>query len=163
MIRIKKVQVGKYIACSDGRIFKMNWNNTGETREVKQNDNGHGYLLFGFNGKMVMTHRFIAMCFIPNPYNLPEVNHKNEIKTDNRVENLEWCDRKYNCNYGTRTEKVARSHYKPVSQFTKDGEFIATYPSVMEATRQTGVWGQSISYCCNGKLNSAGGYIWRRA
>lgn len=169
MIRVKKVQVGDYIAYSDGRIFKMNWNNTGKTREVKQSKCTCGYLQFRFNGKMVTSHRFIAMCFIPNPNNLPEINHRNEIKDDNRVENLEWCDRKYNINYGTHNDRAAISKVnhpafsKPVSQYTKSGEYVATYQSAHEAARQTGVHFTTISKCCNGIYNSAGGYIWRLA
>lgn len=50
-------------------------------------------------------HRLVAIAFIPNPDNLPQINHKSEIKTDNRVENLEWCDTKYNCNYGSKPQK----------------------------------------------------------
>lgn len=169
--------VGDYIACSNGRIFKLNWRRTGRTREVKQQKDRHGYLVFKFNGKNMFSHRFISMCFIPNLYNLPQVNHKNEVKTDNRVENLEWCTAEYNINYGTHNERVARSmvgknvgkninHHafsKAVSQYTKDGEFIATYPSAHEAARQTGVWQQNISNCFNGKLKTAGGFVWRLA
>ena len=109
------------------------------------------------------------MCFLPNPDNLPQVNHKNETKTDNKVENLEWCDSRYNDNYGTRNDKIGRSQLnhpnksKTVSQYTKEGEFIAIYPSAQEAERQTGVDSRHISHCCIGKLKTAGGFIWRRA
>lgn len=160
---VEMKMVGDYIACSNGRIFKLNWNKTGRTREVKQSDDGRGYLIFRFNGKMMKSHRFIAACFLPNPDNLPQVNHKNEIKDDNRVENLEWCTAEYNHNYGTHNDKVARKKSKSVSQFTKDGQLIATYPSAKEAERQTGVWQSTISACCLGKphYNTAGGFIWK--
>lgn len=155
--------VGDYIACSNGRIFKLNWGGKGRTREVKQSKNTCGYFYFNSNGNNILSHRFIAMCFIPNPYNLPEVNHKNEDKSDNRVENLEWCDHKYNMKYGTRNERAVKKTLKPVLQFTKDGKFVAKYYSAKEAQRQTGVCYSTICGCCRGKRKSAGGFIWRFA
>lgn len=107
------------------------------------------------------------MCFIPNPDNLSQVNHKNEIKTDNRVENLEWCDCIYNINYGSRTKKATEKNTnnpknsKPVLQFTKDGKLVAEYPSTREVKRRLGFDCGHISECCRGKYKSAYGFIWR--
>jgi hypothetical protein len=107
--------------------------------------------------KNYRIHRLVALAFIPNPLNLPEVNHRDENPSNNRVENLEWCDRKYNNNYGTRTEKCS----KPVLQFTREGKFIKEYPSLIEAERQTKIFNQNISSCCLGKRKSCGGFVWR--
>jgi hypothetical protein len=120
-----------------------------------------GYILIDLyknnKQKTYYLHRLVAQAFIPNPLNLPEVNHKSEIKTDNRVENLEWMSHKENINYGSRTERCS----KKVLQFTREGEFVAEYSSTHEAERQTGIYFQSISQCCKGKRHSAGNYIWR--
>lgn len=166
---VRLVKCGDYIAASDGKIYKPNWHNSGKMREVKQSKHNIGYLAFKFNKKIMKSHRFIAMCFIPNPYNLPQVNHKNEIKDDNRVENLEWCDAKYNVNYGTRNKKSSKNNInnpkksKPVLQFTKDGKFVAEYPSTMEVQRQLGFHNGYVGACCRGKYKTAYGFIWRFA
>ena len=112
--------------------------------------------------KNFRINRLVAEAFISNPNNLPQVNHKNEIKDDNRVENLEWCDAKYNNNFGTRKERVAEKLSKPVLQINKTtNEIISEFPSTIEVKRQLGINHTSISQCCNGKRNTAGGYKWQ--
>ncbi len=159
----------KYMVSDQGRVLSLNYRRAGIPRLLKPRADEKGYLLVGLcrNGKMktIKLHRLVAKMFIPNPNNLPEVNHKNEIKTDNRAENLEWCTREYNCNYGTGNERSGRNRInhpaksKPVSQYNLSCEFVAWYPSMNEARRQTGV--KDICSCCRGKLKSAGGFIWR--
>lgn len=91
-----------YKASSEGRIESK----TG--RIINGAKTNAGYILIYVEGKRLLKHRFIAETFIPNPDNLPCVNHKNEDKTDNRVCNLEWCTYKYNTNYGTARERQAK-------------------------------------------------------
>lgn len=85
--------------------------------------------------KMTRVHRLVAQAFIPNPDNLPQVNHINEDKTDNRVENLEYCTAQYNINYGGRTDKMLKNRTGKTAQkrCIVDG---VEYVSVHEAERQ---------------------------
>ena len=125
-----------------------------------------GYLLVRRNGKLYRVHRLVAELFLPNPDNLPQVNHKSEVKTQNFVDNLEWCDAKYNINFGTHNERVAKANTnhplksKPVLQFDLEGNFIKEWSSTMECGRN-GFDQSNISKCCNGKLKTHKGYIWK--
>ena len=75
----------------------------------------NGYLHVRLNGQNKSVHRLVAETFIPNPYNKPQINHKNEIKTDNRVDNLEWVTAKENINFGTSLSKRAKRQKKSAS------------------------------------------------
>lgn len=107
--------------------------------------------------KCFKVHRLVAIAFIPNPKKYPQINHKNEIRNDNRVENLEWCDCKYNNNYGKRNIKIS----KKVAQYTKEGLFVNEFKSCLEVEKQLGFSNGHISKCCLGKRKSAYGYCWR--
>lgn len=111
-------------------------------------------------GKNYKVHRLVAEAFISNPDHLPQVNHINEDKQSNVVTNLEWCDNRYNNNYGTKNERTRNALSKPVYQYTKDGALVRSYPSTIEVQRQTGYNQGNINRCCLGKAKSAYGYLW---
>ena len=127
-----------------------------------------GYLFVRLckNGKVknFKVHCLVAEAFISNQNNYPCVNHKNEIKDDNRVNNLELCDHKYNNNYGTRNKRVAGKLAKKVLQIDKNtNEIISEFQSIMEVQRQLGISLSNISECCNNKPhhNTAYGFKWK--
>lgn len=143
----------------------------------------HGYCrvrLYGEDGKGAhkAVHRIVAETFIRPMKNGEQVNHLNEIKTDNRLSNLEICTPKENCNYGSRSQKIAAAITgstvsditrrkisaklsRPVQQLSKDGHIIAVFGSAKEAHEKTGVDFRHICSCRNNKRQSAGGYVWR--
>lgn len=118
-------------------------------------ENGKGYLMvkltkhhktIGFS-----LHRLVAEAFIPNPQNYPQVNHKDEDKSNNCVENLEWCDAKYNNRY---------SHSTCVVQYDKNWNIVKEWECISDASKALNIPAPNITMCCTKKTRSAGGFFW---
>ena len=169
---------GKYQASNTGRIRSTRHRSVQRFHELSQRDNGTGYLMVTvyFNGitKKMLVHRLVAMAFIDNPDNLPCVNHKDEDRQNNCVENLEWCDKSYNQLYslerhperryvfgnnfkdketGENTSpftKKGNAHYdfRKVAKKTIDGELVAIYSTASEAAYAHGVEPGTIQAAC---------------
>lgn len=145
---------------NDGRILKQKKTNAGYLSVALCKDGKIKYFL---------VHRLVATAFIPNQNSYPQINHKDEDKTNNIVENLEWCTAKYNSNYGTGSKRNALMRLnnprrsKKVQQLDDEDNVINTFSSLHEASRITGIYLANISSVCNGKKRHAGCYKWKFA
>ena len=176
---------GLYEVSNLGRVKSLNRKilcSNGLIKEIKEKiltpkDNGKGYLNVHLskngNHKHLYIHRLVAEAFIPNPNNLPQVNHKDENKSNNCVDNLEWCTAKYNMNYGTHNERVSKNNkgkkmseetlnkiIKKIMQFTLDGELVKIWDSIKDATLNGFNCG-AIGRCLKGNLNKHHNFIWK--
>ena len=152
---------GLYQISSLGQVKSLRRN-----KILKPKKHRCGYLIIdlcNIGEKTKYIHRLVAEAFIPNPHNLTQVNHKNENKKDNNVENLEWCSPQYNSTYGTRLERFSNSKKKVVLQFDLDNNFIKEWKSAVDIQKETGFEKGSIGRCCRNQQYQAYGYIWRYA
>ena len=152
---------GLYEVSDWGRVKSLANNKARKEKILKGTKTPNGYLLVGLHkdGKVVwkLVHRLVAEAFLENPNNLPQVNHKDENKENNNVENFEWCTHSYNNNYGTRTERCS----KRVDQIDpKTSEVVHQWKSTMEAGRN-GFHQGAVANCCNGLRKTHKGFIWK--
>ena len=169
-----------YMIDESGRVFNIK---TGKYRKFSVSKHGYCSVDLYNNTKMkrFLLHRLVANAFLPNPLNLPQVNHKDENPQNNHVSNLEWCTAKYNMNYGngakTRHTKIdyTKPIYKenaikngkkvsrPVLQFTRDGNFIKRFESAKAASIATKTDHVHLLDCCHNKpkYKTANGFIWK--
>ena len=169
----------QYKISTSGVIYSYR---TGRPLKTYQSKKGYEKVDFKINGKRIRNlsvHRLVAQTFIPNPLNLPQINHKDEDKLNNHVSNLEWCTNIYNSNYGSRTKRISDAHRgkkysnafkqklkecsttaKKVLCYTIEGKFVKEYLSLHE-TSIDGFNFKSVSAVCHGKRKSLHGYIFK--
>lgn len=146
------VDKGRYLSFRKGKPLKQHTHKKGY-KEVHLCKNGEE--------KILKVHRLVAFAFIPNPNNLPQINHKDENTANNCVSNLEWCDGSYNINYGERNKRIAEKVGFGINQFTTEGVFVRRYSSVRQAAKETGIKYPSILETARcGRCKSAGGFLW---
>ena len=191
-IREKTVSLyGAIISVYDDGSVWVHRGSRSKRRFGNLTNKGYMTILIRDNGKerTVFVHRLVAMAFIPNPENKPQVNHINEIKMDNRVENLEWATNKEQNIHGTRLErarahtdyrarkidysvvaskhdyvKLAKINSHPIKAWSISGNelmFVGEFPSQRIASDYTGVSQSKISQCVSGQKKSCKGYIFK--
>lgn len=130
-------------------------------KKTRLNRYGYPQTSLWKNGKShtFCVHCLVAMAFIPNPEGFPCINHKDEVKTNNNVENLEWCTVKYNSCYGTARKRSSEKCFKKVYQFTLSGKLICRHNSLKEASIKSGISMSTLSMTCN-KNGIKNGYQW---
>ena len=169
-----------YFISNFGRVFSKKSNKVMKNRVVSKN----GYQQITLDNSQLLVHRLVAQAFIPNPNNLPCVNHKDENPFNNDFRNLEWCTYKYNSNYGTnpsrhskkmldrynndqdwksdcikRLAEIQKKKRKRVVQLDKFNNYLKTYESSY-ATEKDGHLSVHVCDCANGKRKTHHGYKW---
>lgn len=150
---------GKYEVSNFGRVRTRK---TG--RILSQHLSHNGYLRVGlqleYGRKFFPVHRLVGTAFVPNPENFPQINHKDECRTNNCADNLEWCTSSYNCSYGKRTEKLKEKIGYRVRKYKETGEFVCEYLSINDAVKDiSGEWHGIMDAC--GKARTYHGFLWK--
>lgn len=151
---------GLYKVSNKGGVYSIR-----RKREMSPTISNNGYkrvkLYTRGKYKTISIHRLVAKTFLENPENYPVVNHIDENKFNNNVENLEWCTQKQNVNHGTGKQRRAEAVKMQVEQYTLDNQYIATYKSAVDLQKEYGFHQSAISRVCRGERKSAYKYIWR--
>lgn len=154
----------RYEASSHGRI--RSYNKKTQTYLIMKPFNHKGYYRMDLRGKSPRVHRIVAQTFIPNPLNKPEINHINGIKTDNRIENLEWCTRQENQNHAYDTGLIVKPRgtqhiqTKPLVVMTKSGDYVTTLYGTIQI-KEFGLDQGSVMGCLAGRRKQHKGYTFK--
>lgn len=158
---------GLYQVSNLGNVKSLNYKRWHKEKIMNMQINKGGYYTISLHKdkkeKRFLVHRLVAEAFIPNIYNLPQINHKDENSLNNNYKNLEWCNQGYNNNYGNHNEKMIKSLSKRIKQYDKNNNFIKEWMSMIIASKELNINSGNICCCCKGRKKTAGGYIWRYA
>lgn len=150
--------VDRYVTCGKSTLHLK--------AKVKKITVRKGYCVVTLNKdgefKTYYVHRLVATAFLGHPNEKQDVNHKDENKLNNNVNNLEWCSRLYNINYGTRTTRQIKTQSIPVAMLNDKGEIVKIFPS-LSSTKSEGYNPSNIKYTCDGKFKKMYGYRWQWA
>ena len=154
---------GLYLVSNTGRVKRKN--RVAPDRILKQVETWDGYYRVSIsdghgNIRTPFVHRLVAMAFIENPDNFPVINHKDEDKKNNHVDNLEWCTVKYNTNYNNASFRRMEWKRKKVAQVDCDGNTIKVWDSATSAAKTLNIHRPNIVECCLKNRRSAGGFRW---
>ena len=167
---------GLYQVSQFGNVRSLNYNHTSNTKNLSIKHHHTGYKFVTLCGdnihKNMFIHRLVACAFIPNPNNVPCVNHIDGDKSNNTVSNLEWMTYKENTRHaietGLRKDTNMRGKFgalhpssKPVIQCTRAGELVKTWDCISDAARAYGKNPCTIINCCAGRAKSCAGYVWK--
>lgn len=154
---------GKLQVSNLGRVKSLNYNRTGVEKILQLSLHSNGYLEFKTYKNRWLVHRLVYETFVgPIPKGM-QINHINEVKTDNRLCNLNLMTPKENTNWGQARYKQRKPQLIPVTQYLLDGTPYFTYFSASDAEKDLGIFHNNIIKCCKGKLKTAYGFIWRYA
>lgn len=165
---------GKYQVSDNGEVRSLNYGGYGGVKLLKQCTHRDGYKRVALckNGKRkyYFVHRLVAIAFISNPHNYKEVNHKDECKSNNNMNNLEWCTREYNLNYGTIKERFSEHRKgknspsaKPILMYDKEGNFIKRFECISDVNEyfNNDKAYSNVSACLRGITKTAYNYIFK--
>lgn len=142
----------------------MEYRHKGRVMKPAAYPNGYLTICLKVEGRKenCLVHRLVAKAFVKGYREDLDVNHKDCNRQNNRADNLEWCTRSENLMWADAQDKIHTNQAKVVCQYNQQGTLMATYPSIMEAMRQTGIDSKSINGCCRGRYGTvtAGGYRW---
>ncbi len=164
---------GLYCVSNIGRIMSLDFNHTKVPKIRILRKDRAGYIVVNLHKnnrvKTLKVHRIVAISFIPNPLGLPHINHKDEDKSNNCVDNLEWCDTSYNNCYGSRIRRALDTKKKngsckaerAVVKIDRNGTILEEFQSISDAARKIGVKRESVRDCVLGRQKTCVGYIWK--